>query len=40
MNTANNGFNADLAAICRFKIGWLKEIHSFNYITRQYGQAG
>jgi len=29
----NNGFNADLAAVYRFKIQLLKEIPSFNYIT-------
>lgn len=36
----NNGFNSDLAAICRSKICWLKEIPRFNYIISQRGQAG
>jgi hypothetical protein len=36
----NNGFNADLAVVCRFKIRELIEIPSFNYITSQQGQAG
>lgn len=36
----NNGFNADLAAVCQFKIRGLKVIPTFNYITYPKGQAG
>ena len=36
----NQRFNVDLAAGCQFKICWLIEIPSFNYIPNQKGQAG